>query len=144
MSNARIKPERLREQAEEIQEILEKTGLSADELAERVILKTSTMRNIVHGYQPASDRLMALIRAVAKLPRDPHKHSHGDRLTEDPPPPAELARIVEYLVADTPPAHLAVILRRIIEANGISDSLRREVAGILSGLIHQALTGAKK
>jgi len=58
--------QRFQEQADEIAEILEKTGLDELELARELNLSPETMRKIVNGYQPATFRTMQLIRLIAK------------------------------------------------------------------------------
>jgi SOS-response transcriptional repressor LexA len=55
---------RLRAQAEKIRAIMEATGLTLDEIADRVVLKRETMRKYAGGYQPASPRIMAMIEAL--------------------------------------------------------------------------------
>jgi len=58
--------QRFQEQADEIAEILEKTGLDELELARELNLSPETMRKIANGYQPATFRTMQLIRLIAK------------------------------------------------------------------------------
>lgn len=58
--------DRLKTQAQEIQSILDITGLEPDELAERVFLKPESFRKIWKGYQPASKTLMELLRSIGQ------------------------------------------------------------------------------
>jgi transcriptional regulator with XRE-family HTH domain len=52
---------------EEIEGICGRLGITRDELADRAGIKRETMRKIANGYQPASERMMTLIRNVEKM-----------------------------------------------------------------------------
>ena len=58
---------RYQKQAEELQELLHRSNLSADELATRAILKTETFRKYIGGHMPCGARSMAAIRSVVEM-----------------------------------------------------------------------------
>jgi transcriptional regulator with XRE-family HTH domain len=47
--------------------ICQRLGLTQAQLADRVRMKAETMRKVVRGYQPASERTMELIRNVERM-----------------------------------------------------------------------------
>lgn len=54
-------------QGSEIQAICQRLGLTPAQLADRVPMKTETMRKVVRGYQAASERTMQQIRNVERM-----------------------------------------------------------------------------
>ena len=56
--------EKAAKQKAEIEGILKRTGLSREDLATRAAIKPETLRKVIGGYQPASDRMMQSLRNV--------------------------------------------------------------------------------
>jgi SOS-response transcriptional repressor LexA len=61
----------LSEQVARIGKVLSATGLSVEQLAGRILIKPDTMRKYAKGYQPASERIMAMIEQLPAQLRSP-------------------------------------------------------------------------
>lgn len=88
-------------QIEDIREVLEITGLQPEELAERVLIKPESMRKIMKGYQPASHRLMELIKSVGReaVMTDAKNLFRSAHVQERSAEEAEMAKRIERQVA---------------------------------------------
>lgn len=138
---------RLKEQAGEITERMQSAGLTLEEAASILRLKVDTLRKYARGYQPASDRVMELIREHIVPPGRHSPHDNG-RVSEDAPPmrlaAQDIATLVDILTQDHTPAELSAFLNQVLNDVEMSAAFRSQVARMLGKSLDDRLRSAAK
>ena len=151
MSEARKTPDhtaRLKEQAGEITERMRVAGLTLEQAAAVLRLQVDTMRKYARGYQPASDRVMELIREhiVPTARRASHDSS---RVAEEPAEasglsPDDLKTLVDILTQECSPKKLSGLLSEVLNDVEMSPPFRSSAARLLSKTLETRLRNGSK